>query len=136
MDLKPIVLIKRMKFFLCIILISNCLFLNWAYSYDVQDILEPSHLLSFQYSMLHNPQPKNADPNTSYPMQEILVAKVETNNLLVSSPKYLYSKMVDILHEYECDLYLPLLSEYEHFLNHIPVNKSRQRCCKSPFKTL
>ena len=86
MDLKSIVLNKRMKFFLNITLISSCLLLNWAYPCDALDILEPSHLLSCQYSKLHNQQPKNGDPNIAYSVWEIPVAEAEMNVLSVSLP--------------------------------------------------
>jgi len=77
MDLKSIVLKKRMKFFLSITLISSCLFPNWAYPCDALDILEPSHLLSYQYSKLHNPQPKKGDPNIAYSTWGIPVEEAE-----------------------------------------------------------
>jgi len=82
MDYKSIVLNKRMKFFFNITLISSCLFLNWAYPCGTQDILEPSHLLSCQYSKLHNPQPKNIDFNIAYSAWETPVARVEMYDLL------------------------------------------------------
>jgi len=122
MDLKSIVLNKRMKFFLNITLISSCLFLNWAYPCDAQDILEPSHLLSYQYSKLHNPQPKSGDPNTVCSTWEILVAEAEMSDLLVSLPKCLYSKMEDTQRAYGYDPYLQLLLEYGHFQNYISVS--------------
>jgi len=121
MDLKSIVLNKRMKFFLNITLISSCLLPNWAYPYDALDILEPSHLLSYQYSKLHNLQPKNDDPNIAYSTWEIPVVEAETSVLLVSLPKYLYLMKVDTQRAYGHDPYLQHLSEYEHFLNYISV---------------
>ena len=121
MDWKSIVLKKRMKFFLNITQESNCLFLNWAYPCDAQDILEPSHLLFYQYSMLHNQQPKNADPNIACSTWEIPFAEAEMNDLSVSLPKHLYSVKVDTQHAYGYDPYSQLLLGYEHFQNHIPV---------------
>lgn len=121
MDWKSIVLNKRMKFFLNITLISSCLFLNWAYPYDAQDIPEPSHLLSFQYSKLHNLQPKSVDPNTAFLDSEIPVVEDEMNVLSVSLPKCLYSMTQDIQHAYEYDPYLQLLLEYGHSQNYISV---------------
>jgi len=122
MDWKSIVLNKRMKFFLSITLISSCLFLNSAYLYDAQDILEPSHLLFYQYSKLHNQQPKNVDPNIVCSTLEILVAKYEMNDLSISLPKYLCSTKGHTQRAYEYDPYLQLLSEYERFLNYISVS--------------
>ena len=119
MDWKSIVLNKRMKFFFNITLISSYLFLNWAYPCDAQGILKPSHLLSSQYSMLHNLQPRNADPNIAYPVSEIPVVEYEMNDLSISLPKYLYSKKEDIQHAYGYDLCLQPLLEYGHFLNYI-----------------
>ena len=89
MDLKSIVLNKRMKFFLNITLISSCLLPNWAYPCDALDILEPSHLLSCQYSKLHNPQPKSGDPNIAYSAWEIPVAEAEMSVLSVFFTKML-----------------------------------------------
>ena len=122
MDLKSIVLNKRMKFFHNITLISSCLFLNWAYPYGVQDILEPSHLLSCQYSKLHNPQPKNDDPSIVCSIWEIPVVVFVMNDLSISLPKHLYSTKADTQHAYECDPYSQLLLEYEHFQNYISVS--------------
>lgn len=96
MDWKSIVLNKRMKFFLNITLISSCLFLNWAYPCDAQDILEPSHQLFCQYSMHHSLLPKNDDPNIVCSAWEIPAAKDEMNDLSASLPKYLYSMKGDI----------------------------------------
>jgi len=121
MDWKSIVLNKRMKFFFNITLISNCLFLNWAYPCGAQDILEPSHRLSFQYSMLHNQLPKSVDPNIVYSAWEILFEEAEKNDLSFSLPKHLYSKMVDIQRAYEYDPGSQLLSKYAHSLNYISV---------------
>ena len=121
MDWKSIVLNKRMKFFLYITLISNCLFPNWAYPYDAQDILEPFHLLSFLYSKHHNLQPKRVDPNIAYSILGILAAKDEMSDLSVSLLIYLCSMKEDTQHAYEHDPYLQLLLEYVHFQNRIPV---------------
>ena len=63
---------ERMKFFL-ILPLSSLLEANLAYLYDVQDIPEPSHQLYFLYSILQNQPPKNGDPNTFSPTQEIPV---------------------------------------------------------------
>ncbi len=122
MDWKSIVLIKRMKFFLKIILISSCLFLNSAYSCDAQDILEPSHLLSDLYSMHHNQLPKNDEPSTVCLTWGIPVVIDERNDPLISLPKYLYSMTVDTLCAYEYDLCLQLLLKYEHFQSYISVS--------------
>ena len=122
MDYKSIVLNKRMKFFFNITLISSCLFLNWAYLCGAQDILEPSHLLSYQYSRLHNPQPKNFNPNIAYSTWETPVAIIEMYALLVSLPIYLYSMKEDTQRAYGYALYLQLPLEYEHFQNYISVS--------------
>ena len=100
MDLKSIVLNKRMKFFHNITLISSCLFLNWAYPYGLQDIPEPSHLLSYQYSKLHNPQPKSDAPSIACLTWKIPVAEFQMSDLSISLPKYLYSMKVDIQYAY------------------------------------
>jgi len=122
MDLKSIVLNKRMKFFLNITLISNCLLPNWAYPCDALDILEPSHLLSCQYSKLHNPLPKSGDPNIAYSAWEIPVEEAEMSVLSISLPKCLYLMKVGTQRAYEHDPYLQLLSEYGHFQNYISVS--------------
>jgi len=111
-----------MKFFLNVTLISNYLFLNWAYPYGVQDILEPSHLLYYQCSMLHSQQPKSADPNIVCSTWEILVEEDEMNDLSFSLPKHLYSMKVDTQRAYEYDPCLQLLLEYEHFQNYKSVS--------------
>ncbi len=122
MDWKSIVLNKRMKFFLNITLISSCLFPNWAYPCDAQDILEPSHLLSDLYSIHHNQQPKNDDPNTVCLTSGIPVVKDEMNDLLISLPKRLHSIMVGTQSAYEYDLYLQLPLIYGHPQNYISVS--------------
>ncbi len=105
MDWKPIVLNKRMKFFLYITLISNCLSLNWAYPCGDQDILEPFHLLFYQYSKPHNQQPKSVDPNIACSTWETPVEEVEMNDLSVSLLKHLHSMKADTQHEYNPYLY-------------------------------
>ena len=122
MDLKSIVLNKRMKFFLNITLISSCLLLNWAYPCDALDILEPSHLLSCQYSKLHNQQPKNGDPNIAYSVWEIPVAEAEMSVLSVSLRRRFRLMQENTQHAYGHDPYLQHLSEYEYFQNYISVS--------------
>jgi hypothetical protein len=109
-----------MKFF-NIILISSYLLEHWASPYDAPETLAPSRLLYFQYSMLHSQLPKNADPNTSCPRQEILFEGIETCVPLTSLPNYLRSTMVDTLHEYEHDLYLQPPLIFVHSQNRISV---------------
>ncbi len=121
MDLKSIVLTKRMKFFFSITLISSCLFLNLAYPCDAQDILEPSHLLSYQYSKLHNQLPKNGDPNIACLTWETPVAEAEMYDLSVSLPICLCSMKEDTPREYGHDPCLQHPLEYEHFQNYIFV---------------
>lgn len=111
-----------MKFFLNIILISSCLFPNWAYPCDVRDILEPSHRLSCQYSMRHNPQPKSVRPNISCSTRETPFEEVVKNVLSISSPEHLRSKKEGIPNAYARGLCLQLPLEYEHFPNYIPVS--------------
>ena len=122
MDWKSIVLKQRMKFFFSITLKSSCPFLNWAYLYDAQDTLEPFRLLTFQYSMRHNLQPKNDVPNIACSTLEIPSVEVEKNVLLISLPKYLHSMKVGTQHAYEYGLCLQHLLEFEHFQNYISVS--------------
>jgi len=122
MDWKSIVLNKRMKFFLNITLISSCLFLNWAYPCDAQDILEPSHPLSCQYSKLHNQQPKSGDPNIACSTWGIPVAEVVTYDFSVSLPIHLYSMKQDTQRACVCGPYLQHPLEYEHSQNYISVS--------------
>lgn len=70
-----------MKFFLSITLISKCLFLNWAYPCSDQDILEPSHPLTYQYSIPHNQQPKSVDSNIACSTCKIPFIKADKNVL-------------------------------------------------------
>ena len=95
-----------MKFFkiLLFIALSNFLSPNLAYPYDAQDILAPSHQLYCQCSMHPNLLPKKAAPNTFFPTLEIPAGEGGKNALLISLQEYLYSNMVDILHECEYDL--------------------------------
>jgi hypothetical protein len=107
-----------MKFFFCIILISNFLSPNWTCLYDALGILEPSHRLSSQYSTLYNQQPKSDDPNTSFPVWETHFEEVETIDLSTSLPIYLCSMMEGILCAYVHDLCLPPPLIFEHLPNH------------------
>ena len=114
-----------MKFFIInftLIALSNSLFLNWAYLYDVQDIPEPSHQLYFLYSKHQSQQPKNVSPNTSYPIQEIPAGEHEKNGLSISSQEYLHLMTVGIQCVYEYGLCLQLLSKFEHF--HYRISES------------
>ncbi len=105
------------------ILISSYLSLNSAYSYGAQDILEPSHLLSCQYSKLHNPKPKSIDPNIACLTWGILVVEVMMNDLSISlSKKHLCSMMAGTVYAYEYDPYLRSLLECEHSQNYISVS--------------
>ena len=116
MDLKSIGSKKnvRMKFFL-ILPLSSFPQENSAYPYDVQDTPGPFHQLYFQYSTLHNQLPKNGDPNTSFPTQEIPVEEVLMNVPLISSQEHLCLMMGGIRYAYGYDPYslLPLI--YGHF---------------------
>jgi len=79
---------------------------NTFYSFEkvviivTEDILEPSHLLSCQYSMLHNQQPKNDDPNIVCSIWEIPFAEAEMSDLSISLPKCLHSMKEDTQHVY------------------------------------
>ena len=103
-----------MKFLRSFILLSSFLSVSLAYPCDVQDIPEPSHQLFDQYSKLHIQQPKSVDPNTSFLTLEIPFGEDGKFDLSISLLTCSHSKRVDIQHAYECDLYLPHLSKYEH----------------------
>jgi len=118
MDWKSIGSIKneRMKFFL-ILPLSSFPEGSSAYLYDVQDIPEPSHQLYFLYSILQNQPPKNGDPNTFFPTQEIPVEEALMNGPLISSQEHLYLTRADIRYAYGCDPYsqLPLIYGHSHY---------------------
>lgn len=92
-----------MKFFLCVTLISSYLSLNWAYPYGVQDIPEPSHLLSYLYSTLRNQQPKDGDPSIACSILETPVVIFLMTDLSTSSPIHLYLRTGETQHAYEHD---------------------------------
>ena len=96
--------------------ISNSLSLYWAFPDDVQDILEPSHLLFAQYSMHHIQQPRNDVPNISASVPEIRFEEYEKFDLLASLPNYSHSTKVDIQYVYEHDPYSQLHLESERSL--------------------
>jgi len=98
--------------------ISNYCWGNWAYLYDVPNILESSHPLYYLYSKLHNQLPKNADPNIASSKMKILVANDENYDLSTSLPKHLYSRTEGIQHEYEHDLCSQPLLIFLHSLNY------------------
>lgn len=108
-----------MKFLKNIIQVSSSPYQSLVDPYDAQGIPEPSHQLSCQYSTHHNRLPTNDNPNNAYPKQETPVEEDEMNDLLTSLQERLYSMTEDIQHAYEYGLYSQLLSEYEHFRNHI-----------------
>jgi len=103
--------------FLSLTQISSSPFQYWAFPYDAQDILEPSHLLFDLYSMLHNQQPRNADPNISVSVEETQFAVSVKSDLSTSLPTYSHSGTVDIQHVREHGLYsqLPLKFEHSHY---------------------
>jgi|AntRauTorckE5430_2_1112549.scaffolds.fasta_scaffold03638_3 hypothetical protein len=111
-----------MKFFLSIILISSYLFLNWAYLYGVQDILEPSHQLTGQYSTPHILLPKNAYPNIAYSTWEIPSVLGEKSGLSISLPKYLHSMKVGTQRACVHGPYSQLPLEFVHSQNCIFVS--------------
>lgn len=128
MDLKSIVLNKRMKFFLNFTLISSFLLVSWAYPCDVQDTAEPSHQSTCQYSKPHNLLPKSACPNTAYLVSGILAEEDGKNALSISLPENLCSKMVDIQHAYErgrCSQHL-LISEHSHCCRFESANRGNE----------
>jgi hypothetical protein len=98
--------------------ISNYFWENWAYLYDVPNILEPSHLLYYLYSKRHSQRPKNAAPNNASLKMEILVANDENCDLSISLPKHLYSRKEGIQRECEHDLCSQLLLKSSHSLNY------------------
>ena len=92
--------------------ISNYPFRYSVYPDDVQDIPEPSYLLYFPYSILHNLLPKNVGPNT---FSLILKTPAVTSGMfcpLASLPNHLFLRMEGIPHECEYDpcLQLPSIS--------------------------
>lgn len=92
---------------------------------DAQDTLEPSHLLSVQYSKLHILLPKSVDPNTFCATQDTLAEDDERYVLSTSLPIDLHSLREDILHAYEHDPYLLHLSRFGHF--HYCISGSANR---------
>ncbi len=113
-----------MKFILShIILISSCLSLYSVYPYGGLNTPEPFHLLFFLYSKLHNQQPKNAAPNTTYQEKETLFEAIEMTNLLASSLEHSNSVMEDIQRACEHDLYLQHLLIFERPQNYISEPK-------------
>ncbi len=107
-----------MKFSIIIILISSCPIARSAYPDDVQGTLEPSHQLYCQCSIHHNLSPRSVDPSIFSSTPEIPIEDGGMCVLSFSSPDHLCSRMVDILHAYERDLYSLPLSIYEHSLNY------------------
>ena len=106
-----------MKFFKSIPT-PSCFSLNWAFLYDAQDTLAPSHLLSSQYSMPHSLLPKNDAPNISCPIQETPSGEALRTDPLISSQEHLCSGTGDTRCAYghgPCSL---LLLESGHFQNH------------------
>ena len=103
-----------MKFFTQI---SNSPFQYWDSLDDVQDIPEPSHLLSDLYSMLHSQLPRNGVPNISASVEEIRFEEYAKYDLLTFSQDYSHSMMVDTRRAHEHDLYsqLPLIFGHFHY---------------------
>ena len=99
--------------------ISNYCWENWAYLYDVPNILESSHPLCYLYSIRHSQRPKNVAPNIASSMLEILVVNDVNCDPSISLPKHLYSTMEDIQHEYEHDLCSQPLLISSHSPNYI-----------------
>jgi hypothetical protein len=129
MDLKSIVLKRKMKFFNFTPL-SNSLSLYWAFLYDVQGIPEPSHLLFCLCSKLHSLLPKNVAPNMSFLRSEIPAEQVLMIALLTSLPIHLYSLMVDIQHAYEYDPCSQLPSKFVHSQHCISVLVNLDICAE------
>ena len=117
-------------------LISNCLFLNLACPYDVQDTPEPFHLLFCLYSKPHSLLPKNVAPNMSCPRLEILAEEVLRIALLTSLPLHLYSRMVDIQHAYECDPCSLPPSKSARSQHCISVSVNHDICAEYPLSKL
>lgn len=93
---------RKMKFF-PFTQISSSQFPCWACPDDVQDILEPFHPLSGLYSMLHNQQPRNGDPNISASVEEIQPEEFVMFDLLTSSLSYSHLEKVGIQRVHEHD---------------------------------
>ena len=105
-----------MKFFVIILLSS---FHGWSLVYpdDAQGILEPSHLLYYQYSIPRSQLPKNVFPNTSCQVLGIPVAKVLKTFPSISSPIGLLQAKENTQYACEYDPYLqpPLRCEHFHY---------------------
>lgn len=85
--------------------ISSCPFEYSVYHDDVQDIPEPSHLLYYQYSIPHSQLPKNVDPNTVYPVMEILAEVIVRFYPSISLPGRSRLWMADTQYGHEHDPY-------------------------------
>lgn len=96
---------------------SSCPFHYWVCRDDARDILEPSYLKHFQYSMLHNLLPRNGVPNIASSIEEIQSGECEKFDLSISLPKNSHSKRLGIQYEDGHDPYLqrPLISEHSHY---------------------
>lgn len=106
-----------MKFLFNTIQISSCPSPSWACPCGVQDIPEPSHRLSYQYSMPHSPPPKDGGPNIACPRQGTLVVKDGMSGLSAFLPIPLCSKREDIPHACGCGPCSRHLSVCEHSPN-------------------
>lgn len=104
--------------FLLFIPLSNFQLTYWVYPCGVLNILAPSLLLYFLYSILHNRWPKSVFPNIFYQVLEIPPATYVRCGLLISSPSHLYSMTEDIRHAYVHDPCLLHLSLFERSLNY------------------
>lgn len=88
-----------------LIQLSSYQSVNLAYHDDAPNTPVPSRLLCFQYSKLHNRQPKNAFPNISYPIRGILAGAGVMFSLLTFLLSRLYLMMEGIQHAYAHGLY-------------------------------
>lgn len=123
MDLKSIVLNKRMKFLPTIIQISSCLSQNLADPCGAPDIPGPSHRLFYRYSKLHSQLPISGGPNNACPKQGTLVGEDTMNGLSTFSQVSLCSGKEDTQHAYGYGHCLPHLSGHERSQNHISEPK-------------
>jgi len=101
-----------MKFFNS--LISSYLFVHSVYLDDVLNIPEPSLQLYSLYSTPHNRLPRNDDPNTVYPVKEILAEEVVKSYPSISLPIHSCLGMGDIQHADEHDPYSQRPLVFEH----------------------
>ncbi len=110
-----------MKFLQYVTPKSSCPSSSWACPCGVQDILGPSHPLSYRYSMRHSQRPRNVGPSISSPERETPFAGAWRNDPSASLPEYSRSGKVGIPRAYGYGRRLPPLSGYGRSPHRIPV---------------